>query len=63
MERLISIIIVVGALIWLCAVLFLEARWEWQMLSAAIVFVGITAAHIWEEVYQNKDEEEEPRSD
>ena len=58
MERLISIIIVVGALIWLAAVLFFDARWQWQMFAAAIVIVGIIAAHIWEEVYQNKDEEE-----
>ena len=58
MERLISFIIIVGALIWFAAVLFMEARWQWQIFSAAIVIVGIIAAHIWEEGSQNNDEEE-----
>lgn len=58
MERLISIIIVVGALIWFASVLFLDGRWQGQMFAGAIIIVGIIAAHIWEEVYQHKDEEE-----
>ncbi|MDE0042871.1 MAG: hypothetical protein OXT74_12605 [Candidatus Poribacteria bacterium] len=58
MERLISIIIVVGALIWLAGVLVFDGRWQWQMFAAAVIIVGIIAAHIWEEVYQHKDEEE-----
>ena len=58
MERFISIILIVGALIWLVSVIFLEGRWQWQIFAAAILFVGIIAAHIWEEVYQNKDDEE-----
>ncbi len=58
MERLISILIIVGSAIWLVAAIFLEARWQWQIFAAAILIVGIIAAHIWEEVYQNKDDEE-----
>lgn len=58
MEKLISIIIIGGALIWFAAVLFFEARWQWQVFAGAIIIVGIIAAHIWEEVFQHKDEEE-----
>ena len=58
MERLIGIIIVVGSLIWLAGVLFFDGRWQWQVFAAAVIIVGIIAAHIWEEVYQRKDEEE-----
>ncbi|MDE0298176.1 MAG: hypothetical protein OXN17_06055 [Candidatus Poribacteria bacterium] len=58
MERFISIILIVGALMWLASILLFGGRWQWQIFSAAIVIVGIIAAHIWEEVFQNKDEEE-----
>ena len=58
MERLISIIIVVGSLIWLAGILLFDGRWQWQVFAAAVIIVGIIAAHIWEEVYQHKDEEE-----
>ena len=58
MERLISIIIVVGALIWFAGILLFDGRWQWQVFAAAVIIVGIIAAHIWEEVYQHKDEEE-----
>ena len=58
MERLIGIIIVVGFLIWLAGVLLFDGRWQWQVFAAAVLIVGIIAAHIWEEVYQHKDEEE-----
>ena len=58
MERLIGIVIVVGTLIWLAGIRFFDGRWQWQMFAGAIIIVGIIAAHIWEEVYQHKDEEE-----
>ncbi len=56
MEKLASIIIVIGTVLWLVSVLFLGGRWQWQMFAALILTVGIFIAHFWEELSEGKKE-------
>ncbi len=56
MEKLASIIIVIGTILWLVSVLFLGGRWQWQMFAALILTVGIFIAHFWEELSEGKKE-------
>ena len=50
MEKLASLIIIIGTFLWLFSIFVLEARWQWQMLSAFVLIVGIFFAHFWEEL-------------
>ena len=50
MEKLASLIIILGTALWLFSILVLEARWQWQMFSALVLTVGIFCAHFWEEL-------------
>ena len=54
MEKLASILLVVGAVLWVISILFMEGRWQPQILSAVILIVGIFFAHIWEELFREK---------
>lgn len=54
MEKLASIILIAGAVLWVFSILFMEARWQPQLLSAVILIVGIFFAHIWEEMFREK---------
>ncbi len=58
MEKFVSFVIILGAVSWLASVLFMGGRWQWQMFSAAIIFVGIVAAHMWEEIFRKEDDED-----
>lgn len=55
MEKLASIIIVIGTILWLVSILFLGGRWQWQMFAALVLTVGIFIAHFWEELSEGKD--------
>ena len=55
MEKLASIIIIIGTAIWFISVLFLGGRWQWQMFAALILTVGIFIAHFWEELSEGKN--------
>ena len=50
MEKLSSLIIIIGTFLWLFSVLALEGRWQWQIFSALVLTVGIFCAHFWEEL-------------
>ena len=50
MEKLSSLIIIIGTFLWLFSVLALEGRWQWQIFSAVVLTVGIFCAHFWEEL-------------
>ena len=50
MEKVASFIIILGTLLWLFSIFALEGRWQWQMLSALVLIVGILCAHFWEEL-------------
>ncbi len=50
MERVAGFIIILGTLLWLFSVIFLEGRWQWQMFSALVLTIGIFCAHFWEEL-------------
>jgi len=58
MEKLVSLILIIGAVLWLVSVLFLEGRWQWQIFSATIIFIGIVAAHMWEELFSKEEDED-----
>lgn len=55
MEKLASVIIVIGTVLWFISVLFLGGRWQWQMFAAIILIIGIFIAHFWEELSEGKD--------
>ncbi|MDE0314803.1 MAG: hypothetical protein OXM61_07875 [Candidatus Poribacteria bacterium] len=55
MEKLASIIIIIGTVFWFISILFLGGRWQWQMLSALILTIGIFIAHFWEELSEGKN--------
>jgi len=57
MERLVSLILIIGAVLWFISIFFLDGRWQWQIFSAAIIITGIVAAHIWEEVFQKEEDD------
>lgn len=59
MEKIASLIIVLGTALWLFSIFALEGRWQWQMLSALVLTIGIFCAHFWEE-FQDSDDEEKP---
>ena len=59
MERIASIIIILGTLLWLFSVIALEGRWQWQMFSALVLTIGIFCAHFWEELRDTDDTKEE----
>ncbi|MCZ6678171.1 MAG: hypothetical protein O7E52_13070 [Candidatus Poribacteria bacterium] len=54
MEKIATALIFIGAIIWGYSILFMEARWKPQMLSAAILITGIVIAHVWEELFREK---------
>ncbi len=54
MERLASVIIILGTVLWFVSVLFLGGRWQWQMFAALILTIGIFIAHFWEELSEGK---------
>ena len=58
MEKLVSLILIIGAVLWLISVFFLDGRWQWQIFSAAIIITGIMAAHMWEEVFKKEEEKD-----
>lgn len=58
MEKVASLIIILGTFLWLFSVLVLEGRWQWQMFSALVLVVGIFCAHFWEELRNTDDTEE-----
>ncbi len=62
MEKLASLIIILGSGLWLFSIIALEARWQWQMLSALVLTIGIFWAHFWEEL-RDTDEESEDSND
>ena len=55
MEKLASVIIIIGTVFWFISVLFLGGRWQWQMLAALILTIGIFIAHFWEELSEGKN--------
>ncbi len=55
MEKLASVIIIIGTAFWFFSVLFLGGRWQWQMFAALILIIGIFIAHFWEELSEGKD--------
>ena len=55
MEKLASVIIIIGTILWLVSVLFLGGRWQWQMFAALIITIGIFIAHFWEELSEGKN--------
>ena len=55
MEKLAGFIIVIGTVLWLVSILFLEGRWQWQMFAALILTIGIFTAHFWEELSEGKN--------
>ncbi len=55
MEKLASVIIIIGTVLWFVSVLFLGGRWQWQMLAALIITIGIFVAHFWEELSEGKN--------
>ena len=58
MEKLASLIIIIGTLLWLFSIFVLEGRWQWQMLSALVLIIGIFCAHFWEELRDTDSTEE-----
>ena len=58
MEKLSSLIIIIGTLLWLFSILVFEARWQWQMFSALVLIIGILCAHFWEEFRETDSNEE-----
>ena len=58
MEKLASLIIIIGTFLWLFSIFALKGRWQWQMFSALVLTVGIFCAHFWEEL-RDTDEPEE----
>ena len=55
MEKLASVIIILGTVFWFISILFLGGRWQWQMLAALILTIGIFIAHFWEELSEGKN--------
>lgn len=55
MEKLASLIIIIGTVLWLVSVLFLGGSWQWQMFAALILTIGIFTAHFWEELSEGKN--------
>ncbi|MYF99564.1 hypothetical protein F4212_10625 [Candidatus Poribacteria bacterium] len=55
MEKLASIIIIFGTILWLVSVLFLGGSWQWQMFAALILTIGIFTAHFWEELSEGRN--------
>lgn len=58
MEKVASLIIIIGTILWLFSIFALEGRWQWQMFSAFVLMVGIFSAHFWEELQDTDDTEE-----
>ena len=58
MEKVASFIIIVGTLLWLFSIFALGGRWQWQMLSALVLIIGIFWAHFWEELRDTDSSEE-----
>ena len=58
MEKLASLIIIIGTFLWLFSIFVLEGRWQWQMFSALVLTVGIFTAHFWEELRDTDSTEE-----
>ena len=54
MEKLAYALIFIGAIFWVFSIIFMGARWQPQMLAAAILTVGIILAHVWEELFREK---------
>jgi len=57
-EKIASLIIILGTALWLFSIFALEGRWQWQMLSALVLTVGIFCAHFWEEFQDSGDGEQ-----
>jgi len=49
-------LIVAGILLWLYAIFFLEAEWRYQLAGIAMLSIGVFLAHIWEELFREKEE-------
>ena len=62
MEKLASIIIIFGTILWLVSVLFLGGSWQWQMFAALILSIGIFTAHFWEELSEGRNKKT-PKND
>ena len=58
MEKLASLIIIIGIFLWLFSIFVLEGRWQWQMFSALVLIIGIFCAHFWEELRDTDSTEE-----
>ncbi len=59
MEKLASAIIILGTGLWLFSILVLGGRWQWQMLSALVLTIGIFCAHFWEELRDTGENSED----
>ena len=57
MEKLASLIIIIGTILWFVSVLFLGGSWQWQMFAALILTIGIFMAHFWEEFNEGKEKD------
>ncbi len=58
MEKIASLIIIIGTFLWLFSILALGGRWQWQMLSALVLIIGIFTAHFWEELRDTDSDKE-----
>lgn len=55
MEKIASLVIIIGTGLWFASILFMESRWQVQALAAVILIIGIFLAHFWEEVFRKED--------
>lgn len=49
-------LVIVGTLLWLYALFGLGAKWQDQVVGIGMVAIGVFLAHIWEEMFQEKEE-------
>ena len=54
MEKLASLFIIIGAVSWVISIFLMDGRWQPQLLSAAILSLGIFIAHVWEELFRER---------
>jgi membrane protein implicated in regulation of membrane protease activity len=49
-------LVIVGTILWLYALFILGAKWQDQIIGISMVSIGVFLAHIWEEMFQDKEE-------
>ena len=57
MEKLASVIIILGTILWFVSIFALGGRWQWQMFAALILTIGIFIAHFWEELSEKNSDD------